>query len=214
MSSNMFHHEEILRGDGLRKRLSKHITICGAGALGSNLVDGMIRQGFSNIRVIDMDRVETHNIGTQTFETADIGQLKATSVQNKAFRTTGIEIEAESKELKKGNIKKLFRGTDLVVDCFDNSPSRQLIQDYCRKEGIKCLHAGMEGEYGEVAWDETYKVPDDGGEDNCDYPLARNLVMFIVAMTCEEIVDFCLESSPRLESHSFTLKDMAVRAYR
>jgi molybdopterin/thiamine biosynthesis adenylyltransferase len=210
----MFHHEEILRGEGLRERLAKHVTVCGVGALGSNLVDSMIRQGFTKIRVIDMDRVETHNIGTQTFEEADIGQLKAASVQNKAFRTASIEIEAESKELKKGNIKKLFKGTDLVIDCFDNSASRQMVQDYCREKGLECLHAGMEGEYGEVAWDATYKVPDDGGEDNCDYPLARNLVMFIVAMTCEEIVDFCLESSPRQGSWSFTLKDMAVRSYR
>lgn len=215
MSSNMFHHEEILRGDDIRKRFAeKHITICGGGALGSNLIDGLIRQGFSRLRVIDMDRVEAHNINTQTFDEADIGALKAASIQTKAFRTAGVEIEAEGKELKKGNIKKLFRDTDLVIDCFDNTASRQMVQDFCREKGLACLHAGMEGEYGEVAWDATYKVPDDGGEDNCDYPLARNLVMFIVAMTCEEIVDFCLEKMPRFESRSFTLKDMAVRSYR
>ena len=145
----MFHHEEILRGDDIRKRFAlKHITVCGGGALGSNLIDGLIRQGFSRLRIIDMDRVEAHNINTQTFDVADIGALKAVSIQSKAFRTASVEIEAEGKELKKGNIKKLFRGTDLVVDCFDNTASRQLLQDYCRWKRLACLHAGMEGWYG------------------------------------------------------------------
>ena len=214
MSNSKFHHEEILRGDDLTQKLAaKHLTICGGGALGSNIVDMLVRQGFSRLRVIDKDRVETHNINTQTFEEADIGAQKVTAIQNKAFRATGVEIEAEGKELKKGTIKKLFKGTDLVVDCFDNSESRRLVQEYCRANNIMCLHAGLEAEYGEVVWDAVYNIPDDGGEDICDYPLARNLVMFVVAMTCEEIVDFCLQS-PRFESRCVTLKDLAVRPYR
>lgn len=215
MSNSKFHHEEILRGDNLTQMLAeKHITICGGGALGSNLVDMLARQGFSSLRVIDKDRVETHNINTQTFDEADVGALKATAIQTKAFKATGIEIEAEGKELKKGTIKKLFKGTSLVVDCFDNSASRQLVQEYCRANNVPCLHAGLEAEYGEVVWDAVYTIPDDGGEDICDYPLARNLVMLVVAMTSEEIVDFCLSDEPRFESRCITLKDLAIRPYR
>ena len=215
MSNSKFHHEEILRGEDLTKKLgAKHLTICGGGALGSNLIDMLARQGFSRLRVIDKDRVEIHNINTQTFDEADVGAQKATAIQSKAFRATGIEIEAEAKELKKGTIKKLFKGTDLVIDAFDNSASRQLVQEYCRANNIMCLHAGMEAEYGEVVWDAVYKVPDDGGEDICDYPLARNLVMFVVAIACEEIVNFCLESKPRFASRCITLKDLAIRPYR
>lgn len=61
--ASKFHHEEIYRGKDLISKLGKYkITVCGVGALGSNLVDNLARQGFSNFKVIDMDRVESHNV--------------------------------------------------------------------------------------------------------------------------------------------------------
>lgn len=215
MANSKFHHEEIFRGEDLTQKLgAKQLVICGGGALGSNLVDSLVRQGFSKIRLIDMDRVEIHNLNTQTFDEGDVGAMKATAIQTKAYRSVGVEIEAVTKELKAGNAKKLLKGADLVIDAFDNSKSRQLVRDECRKQKIPCLHSGLHADYGEVVWDEAYTVPDDGGKDVCDYPLARNLAMLVVAMTCEEIVDFCLSDNPRLESRCVTLADLKIGLYR
>lgn len=214
MANSKFHHEEILRGKDLAQKLSaKQLVVCGGGAIGSNLVDSLVRQGFSKIRLIDMDRVEIHNLNTQTFDEGDVGATKANAIQTKAYRAVGVEVEAVSKELNKGNAKKLLKGADLVIDAFDNSTSRQLVRDECWKQQIPCLHAGLHAEYGEVVWDQVYKVPKDTGEDICDYPLARNLAMFVVAMTCEEIVDFCLSDKPRFESRCITLSDLKISPY-
>lgn len=211
MANSIFHHEEIYRGKDLVKKLSKfQITICGCGAIGSNLADNLARQGFSKIRVIDMDRVDAHNINTQAFETQNIGALKTSSIQNRIFRTTGTEIEIVSKELVSNNIKKLLKGSDLVVDGFDNSKSRRLVTDYCLKEKIPCIHGGLEATYGEVIWNESYKVPQDTDGDVCDYPLARNLIMIVVAMLSEEIIDFCLNENPRKHNWCVTLKDLKI----
>ncbi len=60
MSNNIYHHEELYRGSALMTTLAeKHVTICGAGAIGSNLMDGLCRQGFTNFVVIDYDRIES-----------------------------------------------------------------------------------------------------------------------------------------------------------
>jgi tRNA A37 threonylcarbamoyladenosine dehydratase len=209
-----FHHEEIYRGKDLVKKLSAfQLTVCGCGAIGSNLIESLARQSFSQIRAIDMDRVEQHNLNTQIFEESDVGALKVNAVQKRVFRAVSVEIEAISKELKGGNAKKLLKGSDLVIDGFDNSKSRQLVQDECRARGIPCLHAGLHADYGEVAWDEVYTVPQDNEADVCDYPLARNLILLTISMAAEEIVDFCLAKKPRRQNWSITLKDLKIGAY-
>jgi len=208
-----FHHEEILRGKDLTKKLGRLVTVCGAGAIGSNLVENLARQGFSYLRVIDMDRVETHNINTQTFTEKDIGAFKAIAVQRHVFDAVGVEVDVFFKELTSGTAKKFLRNSELVIDGFDNTKSRQLVRDFCQIQKIPCLHAGLHAEYGEVAWDEVYSVPQDNDDDVCDYPLARNLIMLTVGITCEEIVDFFLAKKPRRRSWCVTLKDLKIGKY-
>ena len=216
MANSKFHHEEIYRGADLVKKLGAiHITVCGCGALGSNLIESLARQGFSKIRTIDMDRVETHNLGTQIFEQGDCGAMKVAACRNLIFKAVGLEIETFDKELTGANIKKFLKGTDFVVDAFDNSASRKLLYDYCKEQKITCLHCGMadDGVYGEVIWNDKYRIPKDTEGDVCDYPLARNLVCLVTCVAAEEIIDFCLSSKPRLTNWSITLKDLAVRPF-
>ena len=212
---NKFHHEEQLRGKDLTKKLGSFaITICGCGTNGSNLLETLARQGFSNLAVIDMDRVEEHNLGPQIFEEDDIGRLKVTAAQHRIFRAVGITVNTIDKQLQQGNIKKLLRGRDLVVDCFDNHVSRLLLQEHCRTHKIPLLHTGVAGNYGEVVWDSEYIVPSGEGEDNCDYPLARNLAMLVVTVASEEILSFCLDENPRTRSWAITLKDLKISPYK
>ena len=140
MANNKFHHEEILRGEeAMAKFAEMQIVLCGAGAIGSNILDNLARQGFQKIRIIDFDRVDTHNINTQTFEEGDVGALKVAACQNRVYRTVGVEIETVSKKLEAKNIKKCFKGADLVIDGFDNTASRALVTEYCAKNNIPCL---------------------------------------------------------------------------
>lgn len=207
-----FHHEEIYRGKNLLKVLAEtEILICGAGAIGSNLVDNLTRQGFQRLHVIDMDRVESHNLNTQIWSDNDVGSLKVDALRNKVFRNVGTEIEVTNKEMTASNAAKFIKKASLVVDAFDNNKSRQLIQDEVRKLGIPCLHAGLHPSmFGEVIYDEFYHVPQDVGGDVCDYPLARNLILLTVAILTEEILDFCLSKPPRYKNWSVTLKDLKV----
>ena len=93
------------------------------------------------------------------------------------YREVGEEIRVHGEELNERNVAKLLKGAALVVDTFDNSKSRSLVKEYCSANAVACLHAGVNEGYGEVIWNERYRVPNDEGLDVCDYPLSRNLIM-------------------------------------
>jgi hypothetical protein len=203
-------HEEIYRGADAVARLGEtRVTICGAGALGSQLADNLARQGFAKLRVIDHDRVEEHNVSTQIYGVADVGAKKVDVLRNRLFRSVGVEIDAAARELTERTVRTLLKNSDLVVDTFDNSVSRQLVQQHCRQEQLACLHVGLYADYCESVWDQVYRVPGDVAGDVCEYPLARNLVLLAVSIASETIIRHVLDGESR--SRSATLRDFAVQ---
>jgi molybdopterin/thiamine biosynthesis adenylyltransferase len=207
-----FHHETIYRGPGCIEKLGAvSLTLCGAGALGSLLADNLARQGFRRWKVIDRDRIEEHNIGTQLYGDAEVGAWKVEALRNRLFRSVGVEIEAVAKELTERNSRSLLKDSGIVLETFDNSAARRLVQDQCRSAGFPCLHAGLFADYAEVIWDEHYRVPRDVAGDVCDYPLARNLVLLAVAVASEALMRFVLDSVK--EDWSVTLGDFAIRPF-
>jgi molybdopterin/thiamine biosynthesis adenylyltransferase len=208
--ADKFHHEALYRGaDSLARLAGFPITLCGGGALGSHLADNLARQGFQKMRVIDRDRVEEHNVSTQLYGEGDVGSWKVEVLRQRLFRATGVEIDAVRKELSDRTAQSLLQDGGLILDTFDNSASRRLVQDHCRSLKLTCLHVGLYADYGEVIWDEQYRVPADVEGDVCDYPLARNLVLLIVAIASEVLIRHILEG--KRENWSATLRDFAVR---
>lgn len=205
-------HETLFRGsDAMEKLELARPLVCGAGALGSQLVDNLARHGAKNLLVVDKDRVEEHNIGTQIFDRAEIGAWKAEALAARVFRATGAEIEGVAKELSAKNIARITRGADVVVDCFDNSASRRLVTEFCREQKLPCLHLGVNTDFGEARWNEAYFVPGDvTGAGACDYPLARNLLVFMVALGTESMLRFLWRGEQT--DRSFTLEDFAVNS--
>lgn len=209
--ADKFHHESIYRGGDAIARLGQvSVTLCGAGAVGSLLADNLVRQGIKQMRVIDRDRIEEHNVGTQLYGESDVGGWKVEVLRQRLFRATGVEIDAIRKELTDKTAKSLLQDSGLVIDAFDNSASRQLVQDHCRALKLPCLHVGLHADYGEVIWDAHYRVPKDVEGDVCDYPLARNLIVMTVAVASESFIRQVLTGDR--PNFSITLGDFAVRA--
>ena len=205
-------HETLYRTPEVMDRLrGLSVTLCGAGALGANLAETLVRMGCQRLKVIDRDRVEERNLSTQPYYRADVGAHKAKILANSLFRALGVAVDGVCQELTDANARKLLQGSQLVVDCFDNSPSRALVQRACREYGLVGLHAGLAGDYAEVIWDEEYRVPSPAQDDVCDYPLARNLVMLAVALTSEVIVGWVASGEKR--AYTLTLADLQVKPY-
>jgi tRNA A37 threonylcarbamoyladenosine dehydratase len=205
-------HERAYRGNPLLEKLAGvAVTVCGAGALGSWMVENLARQGFQRIRAVDHDRVEAHNLGNQLYAQADVGAFKVQALQNLVFQAAGVEIEAVNKRLEEGSCAALLKGSELVVDALDNSQGRRLVTRFCAERSVPCLHLGMNGGYGEVRWNPGYRVPGDPQEgDVCDAPLARNLVLLLTAAGSESIIRFLAEGAA--VNYSVTLEDLQIRA--
>jgi molybdopterin/thiamine biosynthesis adenylyltransferase len=148
-------------------------------------------------------------VGTQLYGESEVGAWKVEALRNRIFRAVGVEIEAVAKELSERNSRTLLKGSALVLDVFDNSAGRRLVQEQCRAQGIACLHIGLFADYAEVIWDEAYRVPNDVAGDVCDYPLARNLVLLAVAVASELVIRYILDGSKA--DWSITLRDFAIR---
>jgi molybdopterin/thiamine biosynthesis adenylyltransferase len=207
---DLLHHERIYRGADVLSRLEAiPLTMCGAGAIGSHLADNLARLGVRRWKVIDRDRVEEHNAGTQLYGQSEVGAWKVEALRNRLFRAVGVEIETVGKELNDRNARALLKGAGLVIDAFDNAASRALVQQHCRAASIPCLHVGLHADYAEVIWDRHYRVPNDAAGDVCDYPLARNLVLLAVAVASEAVVRYVQDGSEI--GWSITLRDFAIR---
>lgn len=208
---NPLNHESAYRGDAAMKALAAaRVCLCGAGAVGSTLADALARQGVRSLRVIDRDRVEPHNTATQVYLAEHAGQWKVEALKDLLFRAAGVEIEAVRKELTAENAGKLIAGAGLVVDGFDNSAARRAVADACAALPLPCLHVGLNADYGEIRWNERYRVPGDPppGADVCDYPLARNLVQVVTGVAADVIVRFLVDGVK--EDYSVTLKDRTI----
>ena len=188
------HRERLFRGDKLDQILGKEIAICGVGALGSHLAQSLAHIGFMGMTLIDFDRVETPNVSTQVYGLNDIGTKKVAALQGRLMMDCGVPTTTYDKKIDRGSVRGRLRAQDLVVDCFDNSEARQVVTDFCESQEIPCLHLGVADGFGQVEWNEGYRVPaprDDG--DDCENPMARNLAVIVASIGAEEVMRFLLD---------------------
>lgn len=206
--SFLFHEKLSRSGAVMAKLQAAHVTVCGAGALGSHIVEGLARSGVGGLRVIDRDKVEERNLSTQTWGRADIGQPKARLLAHSVFRAVGVQVDARVKELTTDNARALIRGSSVVVDAFDNSVARAAVQAAAAKLGLPCVHAGMASDYSEIVWDPGYVVPSATNDDVCDYPLARNLAILTATLAAEAVIRFIADGDTT--SRSLTFGDLRI----
>ncbi len=209
---SIFFHEQLYRTQPVMVQLTNFaVTVCGAGAIGANLTESLARSGLAKLKVIDRDRIEERNLSTQPYYRADVGACKAKILAHHLYRALGVKIEGQSQELTPKNVKELLKNSDLVIDSFDNSIGRQIVKDYCLAANLPCLHIGLASDYGEIIWNNSYRVPSGANDDICDYPLARNLVMLTVAIAAEVIIKFI--ATGKQESFTITLADFGIQQF-
>lgn len=184
-----FFHEE--RYASLAPFADKLITICGAGTLGGNLAETLARMGFTHLKLIDKDRVETRNLSTQPYSRTEVGAPKARTLASMLYRAVQAKIEPAVIELTSANSEDLLRGSALVVDAFDNRAARTAVSETAYALQLPCLHIGFspDGLYGSGLWEPHYEVPRDTPGDPCDYPLTRPLALVLTALAARSICD-------------------------
>jgi molybdopterin/thiamine biosynthesis adenylyltransferase len=212
---DLFTHEQEYRTEKLLTKMAAvRIMFAGCGAIGSNLIDNMARQGFKTLSTVDKDRVEDHNKGTQIWDRLDVGGLKTERMKTKIYNSTGTILNSLPKELSENNIGKILKkpNFEIVIDSFDESKSRGLLYNYCKENQLDCLHVGLFKDYAEVIWNEFYTVPGEPkGLDVCEYPLARNVILLSVAVASETIIKYLNDGTKK--NYFITLKDLKINEF-
>jgi len=126
------------------------VLVAGCGALGSNSAEIVARAGVGRIVLIDSDTVEMGNLQRQgLLREADIGEPKAEAAASALRRiNSDIEIDFKVERIGAGNVERFLAGVDLVLDGFDNMPSRYLLNDACVKHKVPWVFAAVAGTFG------------------------------------------------------------------
>lgn len=134
-----------------------NIVMVGAGALGANLLF-VARNIKADWTVIDFDKVEAKNVLAQFHPKNTIGRNKAQALQMTMLAFFGVRVTPIPHQLNHYNIDQLLGKAGLVLDCTDNQPTRVMIQDFCKANGLPCLHGGLaaDGAFAQIAWSENF----------------------------------------------------------
>ncbi len=130
---------------GQKRIKAARVVVCGAGSLGSSVIQYLAAAGVGTIKVIDDNDVALADVSSQVLHSSrDVNRPKVASVKDKVRNINkSIEFEAENVRLNADNIAELIDGYDLVIDCTDNYKARYMINDACALFDIPLVFASI-----------------------------------------------------------------------
>lgn len=147
------------------------IVFCGLGALGSTAAV-LCRSLRAELRLVDFDRVESKNLQAQAHVKPSLGKNKAEALKQQLWNLWGVRAEALPIRVVADNVAQVCGDAGLLVDCFDNRASREVLSAHARASGQPLLHAALsaDGTFGLVRWDErfTADAEDQAGQATCE----------------------------------------------
>ena len=121
------------------------VVIIGLGSGGSLCADQLARCAVSNFRLVDFDRLESHNIARHTCGLSDVGRFKTEAIADRIYdvnpSATVATVEADITE-EPGRLREILTGASLVLACTDNNRSRYAINSACLQLDIPAIYAG------------------------------------------------------------------------
>lgn len=137
---------------GQERLASSRVCVLGCGALGTASASLLARAGVGNLRLIDRDFVELHNLQRQSlFSEADAqaGMPKAVAAARRLREINSeIEVEGVVADFNSTNAVRLIEGCDLVLDAVDNFEGRYLLNEVALKAGLPWVHGAVIASYG------------------------------------------------------------------
>ncbi len=135
---------------GQNRLCRSKVAVVGVGGLGTVSALYLALAGVGNLRLIDQDIVETKNLHRQIlYAVDDVDYPKAEAAAARLQKQNPlIKAESVSENVNAGNVERLLRGVDLVVDGLDNMATRYLINRACVKMKVPYVFGaaiGMEG---------------------------------------------------------------------
>lgn len=125
------------------------VCILGAGGIGSNVANMLVRSCIGNIRIVDFDIVEPSNLNRQIYSINHIGRYKVEALKEILIGINPfVNIDIMVKKVDEDNILDIIGNYDIVVEAFDNAEMKALavntiLENLSDKYIVSC--SGMAG---------------------------------------------------------------------
>lgn len=206
--------------------LQSKVTVVGLGGLGGSVIEWLARAGVGQMRLVDGDRFEYHNLNRQLLCTQHrIGTSKAHAAAERICSiNSSISIETHADFLNSENAARLITDSDVVVDCLDNITSRFILESAAKKADIPMVSAAVAGLSGQV----TTIYPQDAGLELIFGPEEKlssakgaeqtlgclpQAVGLIAAAESGEVAKILLGQEEQLLRNQLLLVDMSTNTY-
>jgi molybdopterin-synthase adenylyltransferase len=140
--------------EGQQRICLGRVLLCGCGALGSAIADGLVRAGVGFLRLVDRDFVELSNLQRQVlYDEQDIAEElpKAIAASRKLAKINStVTLDPLVADIDHTNMRALATGVDLILDGMDNFETRFLINDAALDMRLPWVYGGCVGSHGQV----------------------------------------------------------------
>lgn len=137
------------RTEGLSGDLrTKHVVVAGAGSVGSQLVEALVRVGVGRLTVIDPDTVSNSNLARSVYGVADVGRPKTVALANHlatinpAVGLTSIPTTI-AEAVASGDLSAALDTADLVVAATDHADDQSLLSHYAYWRGVRLIACAL-----------------------------------------------------------------------
>ena len=112
------------------------IGVAGAGGLGSNCAQLLVRSGFVNFRILDFDVIEASNLNRQFFFYNQIGRKKVEALADNLRQiNAAVAVNMQHERATPENAGALFADCDIVVEAFDDPACKKMLVEAYRSSG-------------------------------------------------------------------------------
>jgi molybdopterin/thiamine biosynthesis adenylyltransferase/rhodanese-related sulfurtransferase len=130
---------------GQRRLEAAHVTIVGAGGLGSPIAYYLGAAGVGTLTIADDDTVDRSNLQRQILHTdAGVGQPKVESARMAiGALNPRVRVRPFAERVTAANVERLIGDADVVVDGADNFAARYLLNDACVRLGKPLVYGAV-----------------------------------------------------------------------
>lgn len=157
---------------GQIKLANSHILIIGCGGLGSAASLYLAAAGVGKLVVVDDDVVELSNLHRQVvYRHDDLEKTKVSAMaQQVAALNPQIQVRTIAKRLDAEQLQLEVMLADVVLDCSDNMPTRQKVNQVCVEQKTALITSAAIGWQGQFAVFDYHDTTNRRGCYRCLFP--------------------------------------------
>ncbi|MBR1888799.1 MAG: tRNA threonylcarbamoyladenosine dehydratase [Candidatus Methanomethylophilus sp.] len=146
MTESMYYRTRILVGhEGIEKLRRARVIVCGCGAVGGYVIEGLVRAGIGKLRVVDKDVFSESNLNRQVLCTTEtVGRIKSEVACERArLINPDIDIEGIDEYISADSVDMILEGDwDILVDAIDTIGNKAVIDKAALDRGLP-VYASM-----------------------------------------------------------------------